>query len=145
MYWLWFILIAMGTLFFFSVFIYGIIDHIKNKSTFFGTPSFILTLFFGLMMWAYIENKTYTYKDPYPITNTEYSVMDNGEVCIIMIKDTHEEIRFSNDREHYNYMHTINGDFTILKTYGYDVLGEYNGSEYTLKINGEEYTLTYSR
>jgi len=84
----------------------------------------------GLFIWGFTERMTVRIGEPKPLDHKHISVMCDEEMAIIR----HETKTYEyTDVKHYNAIKE--GNFEFMETKEYDVLGEYNGSTFTVKIN----------
>jgi hypothetical protein len=87
----------------------------------------IFILLMCLVIWLLTEHYTVRYGKPTAISHSKLSVMVDNEMAIV---------RHGNDvyqyTEVWEYNAIKNGDFDIMETKAYDVLGEYNGSTFEL-------------
>jgi hypothetical protein len=122
MYWIFFSLIALITLFF----VIGFFIMIKEDGETAGNL-FIGSAICGLVMWIFIENKTYKVGSPKDIKPKEISIMKDKEVAIL---------RYKNFQETYNikkeYDAISDSTFTLQETTEYNIQGEENGKTYKL-------------
>lgn len=122
MYWILFSLIALITLFF----VVGFFTMLKEDGETAGNL-FIGSVICGLVMWIFIENKTYKVGLPKDIKPKEISIMKDKEVAIL---------RYKNFQENYNlkkeYDAISDSTFTLQETTEYNIQGEENGKTYKL-------------
>lgn len=123
MYWIMFSLITIITLFF----ALGCVMTIKEDGN--GTPFFFVTVICGLLIWAFIENKTYETGKPTDIPINKVSVMKDKEVVIIRYNSYMETF---NTKKEYDAI--SDSSFVLQETTEYNIQGEENGKKYNLVI-----------
>jgi hypothetical protein len=124
MYWIIFSFITLVTVFF----IIGFIITVKDDTG--GDTSgnlFIAACVCGLIMWAFIENKTYTTSSPKEIKPKDISILKDKEVAILRYKTFQEN--FSIKKE---YDAISDSTFVLQETTEYNIQGEENVVTYKL-------------
>lgn len=129
MYWILFSLIILITIFFFGGFIITVKDGDDEAHSAIRFGLFIATCACGLVIWGFIENKTYDVSKPLPIQPTKVSIMKDKEVAIIRYKDFQKT--FESKKE---YDAISDSSFVLEETVEYNIQGEENGRTYNLVV-----------
>ena len=124
MYWIIFSFIILITIFFVIGFIIALKDENENAG-----GLFIATCACGLVIWAFIENKTYNISKPTPIPLTKVSIMKDKEVAILRYRDFQKN--FESKKE---YDAISDSSFVLEETVEYNIQGEENGKTYNLVV-----------
>ena len=120
----------MGVFVFYMI-LFALITLICVVALFNGAEGelFIIILICGFLMWLIVERKTVRIGDPTPLDHKNISVMCDDEIAIIRHDDKTYEyttVKF--------YKAIKEGNFDFMEIKEYDILGEYNGSTFELKL-----------
>lgn len=124
MYWIIFSLIAVVTVFF----ILGFIIMLKDSDES-AVNMFFAVVICGLVMWCFIENKTYTVGSPKDIKPKDVSIMKDKEVAILRYKTF--QANYETKKE---YDAISDSSFVLQETTEYNIQGEENGVTYKISI-----------
>lgn len=122
MYWIIFSIFTLITIFF----IIGFVIMMKDEDSGAGNM-FIAVAVCGLIMWIFIENKTYEIGTPKEIKPKDISIMRDKEVAILRYKDFQETYNLKKE-----YDAISDSTFTLQETTEYNIQGEENGKTYKL-------------
>lgn len=122
MYWIIFSVITLITIFFIIGFI--LMAKESDDSAF---NMFIAVIVCGLIMWAFIENKTYTIGSPKEVKPKDISIMKDKEVAILRYKTFQETYNVKKE-----YDAISDSTFVLHETTEYNIQGEENGVTYKL-------------
>lgn len=122
MYWIIFSVITLIMVFF----ILGFILLIKEDKEDAGNM-FIAIAVCSLIMWIFIENKTYDVGTPKLVNPKSISIMKDKEVAILRYKDFQET--YTTKKE---YDAISDSSFVLEETIEYNIQGEENGKTYKL-------------
>jgi len=124
MYWVIFSMITLLIVFFFI----GVCVMVKSENDA-GGPMFIALALLSLIMWGFIEGKTYTVSDPKDIKPKEISILKDKEVVILRYRDFQET--YISKKE---YDAISDSTFVLQEITEYNIQGEDNGKTYKLII-----------